>query len=200
MDEYFKKPISFKLLEELPDSAKSLRSTRNHRPTGPMSGLARESSVQTTGIGNPMRKSSSAKPSCLVASTDVTVSNLEQRGWACIRACSDERALELLKKRNWDAVIIEGRHPSMSGFETMRAFRDWEKHNRVNRQQNVFLLCSGLNHDSMETNASYIHAPEGFDGALRSEQLVGDFQFLVRRESDPHSGVGSTLSIITHCI
>jgi len=156
---------------------------------------------------------SSRKPSCLYASSskgvDIGIRNLEKEGWSCKEVCSSEDALRLLKKRNWDAVIIDNNLAPHGGLEIVTLFREWERKNRINRQSNVFLKfsCSGTHNDIKESNGAAsslektmpaIQAPQGFDGGVRSEQLFEDFLAQIRRETDSLSGIGSSLSIISH--
>jgi len=213
MDLYFTKPIPLKVIKEFPDAANGLRRMKNSG-TGLSGALLQnlekkvalqDSPQQDTGSG-----SSSASPlSCLVAKTitpSPTVKALEDSGWRCVKVDSSEDALLCLKQRNWDAVIIDSDLAPLGGVSTIATFREWEKTNRINRQSNVFLHCPCLHNtsdsdsdDSIgDTTSSSIQAPPGFDGVIQSERLLEDFRDQVKTENDRHSGIGSSLSILTH--
>eukprot|EP00977_Amphora_coffeiformis_P013309 scaffold3426_cov145-Amphora_coffeaeformis.AAC.11 len=155
----------------------------------------------------------SRKPSCLYASSskeiDKGVRDLEKDGWLCKKVCCCEDALRLLKKRNWDAVVIDSNLAPNGGLEAVSQFREWERKNRINRQSNVLLKfnCLGSDNEAEESPGvaslvriamPAIQAPPGFDGGVRSEQLFEDFHAQIRRETDTFSGIGTSLSIISH--
>ena len=245
MDKYFTKPIPFKLLKDLSETADGIRQEKNPCPTTPAAHeqpaseslfderertvsleervrrledillLERGSStVQKEAVVDNCAQAdqSSRKPSCLFASSlnriGKVVRELEKEGWSCKEAHSSEETLHLLKKRNWDAVIIDSNISPCGGVEIVATFREWERKNRINRQSNVLLKfsCSGFDNDGDSPEISSpiqiampaIQAPPGFDGGVRSEQLFEDFHAQIRRETDSFSGVGSSLSIISH--
>ena len=114
---------------------------------------------------------------CLVASPtnhDAMHRMLEDKGWVVETVHSSDKALELLQRRNWDAVIMDGEAglSPLSSFLCIQEFREWERHNRVNRQNNVYLRCP---RDCPSTSATYVHPPRGVDGVLPPAPSWDDF-------------------------
>jgi len=97
------------------------------------------------------------KRHCLITTLDKSMipASIDEN-WQCEHVPHD-KALELLKVRNWDAVVMD-----LAGVEIMKQFRIWESHNRIRRQNNVFLLAS-----VPFSSSCLVHPPAGMDGVLQ---------------------------------
>jgi len=116
-------------------------------------------------------------PICLIAeppSNTVMKEAVENLGWCAVQVYDGEDALRLLKIRNWDAVFVENEIARLSGTGCLARFRQWEKENRVARQNNVYLLST----DFVPSPAESVLAvyPDGFDGALGKPILMKDLK------------------------
>jgi CheY-like chemotaxis protein len=182
LDGFMSKPVTIKMLKELGESEPvsiiaqrldALVSYSNHfsGEAGAVSGtenaiiLTQPSS--TDGSENPV-------PVCLIASLDFgdSIANIfESNGWKCevVRDCGG--AMKHLKMRNWDAVLLDEDLLPTSASHCTTEFRRWEAGNRVNRQKNLFILCSMCATDNDESVV--VQAPSGFDGAI-SKRLCWD--------------------------
>ena len=109
---------------------------------------------------------------CLIATSDEKVAELvkaaaRDQGWHAITARNGEEALNLMKKRNWGAVLLDSDTAELSGLSCVSRFRVWEKQNRVHRQKNVHLLTSGLTSCTrLHGYLSELQLPMGVDAAL----------------------------------
>lgn len=134
-----------------------------------------------------VEQSKGSRQWCLVATARASdlprsVVTLERMGWKCQLTHDSNETLELLKSRNWDAVLVDDTLRPDPGVACIATFREWEKVNRVNRQNNVFLEClAGLECPSPSAPLCYVQAPAGFDGALNFPLRWQDFETLVTR-------------------
>jgi CheY-like chemotaxis protein len=108
------------------------------------------------------------------------LTKLESNGWKVIVVHDGNDALRLLQMRNWDAVLIDDDLPVIAGTPCVTKFREWEQSNRVNRQQNVCLVCDG-DIPSPGDKASVIQPPAGIDGVLRKPVQWKDLNYFIKR-------------------
>jgi CheY-like chemotaxis protein len=103
-------------------------------------------------------------PICLLVEDCTAVAKammncIKRQNWQVSLAQDGKTALELLKSRIWDVVFMDDQLPILSGSTCVVNFRDWEKGNRMSRQNNLF-LCSA---DAHRDDALSL---QGFDGIL----------------------------------
>lgn len=103
-------------------------------------------------------------PICLLVEDCTAVAKammncITRQNWQVYLAQDGKTALELLKSRTWDVVFMDDQLPIISGSTCVVNFRDWEKGNRMSRQNNLF-LCSA---DAHRDDALSL---QGFDGIL----------------------------------
>ena len=126
---------------------------------------------------------------CLIATDRPTqqphdvLRKLEFNGWKAVVVHDGQEALRLLRMRNWNAVLIDDDLPMISGAKCMIDFRQWEERNRVNRQKNVFFVCSYPVPSPFE-ESSVVQPPFGFDGVLGKPVSWDDMQCLVQKKKD----------------
>ena len=191
MNDYRPKPLTLDVLQSLErsrqgmercESTDTVASVRNRRCPSPTSRRLLDSHHGQS-------------KACLVATSDPVGRSLidqaaTQYGWTCISADSGDETLDLLKRRNWGAALLDN---DLVAMHCIQEFRVWEKRNRVHRQSNIFLMSSDLNTiaDARSHEArAYVQAPDGVDGAInkppRKEDLEGLF---IMRKSDnlPHA-------------
>lgn len=126
---------------------------------------------------------------CLIAasmsgSVGVDVLNrLESHGWRYSVVNDGAEALEMMKKRNWDAILLENELTPISGIVCMNRFREWEHGNRVNRQKNAFFM-SHASLPSPTVQSCVVQAPSGFDGVLPKPVVWKDLKYLLDRGSE----------------
>ena len=135
-------------------------------------------------------------PVCLIASLDFgdsTATIFETNRWKCevVRDCGG--AMKFLKRRNWDAVLLDEDLLPTSASHCTTEFRRWEAGNRVNRQKNLFILCSMCATDNDES--AVVQAPSGFDGAISRRLCWDEFESLVLKNNG--ADARSTKSIIS---
>lgn len=110
-------------------------------------------------------------PVCLIATDTPSqysvpiARSLEREGWTVVVAHDGNEALRLLQTRNWNAVLVYDNLPLIPGSLCVDRFRTWEQQNRVNRQRNMFMICSSPI-PSLFDKTSVIQPPTGFDGVL----------------------------------
>lgn len=117
---------------------------------------------------------------CLIAVRDNDAFGLARltearRGWKSLIVHDGEDALHALKKRNWDAVLLDEKLPLMSGRKTTEEFRAWEKENRVNCQTNMFIL----------TASTKAEVPCGANGVLQKPVDVREFEQMLVKAEEP---------------
>jgi CheY-like chemotaxis protein len=204
LDDFKSKPVTIKMLKELSESQPvsviaqrldALVPSLNHfsREAGAVRGTEKTiiSSQPSSADGseNPVRV-------CLIASLDFgdsTATIFETNGWKCevVRDC--EGATKLLKLRNWDAVLLDEDLLPTSASHCTTDFRRWEAGNRVNRQKNLFILCSMCATDN--DKSVVVQAPSGFDGAISRRLCWDEFESLVLKNNGTDDQ--SPASIIT---
>lgn len=201
MDDFRSKPFTMKILQELDESPK-LEAARlmifkfegarvESTSTEPAT-----SDPTTTGKGLP-----SQQQSCLMAMAraDATsgdaVVRMRKEGWDVTIMENGPSALEALKSRNWAAVVLDDCLPGLSGNQCVERFRQWESQNRVNRQDNLFIVCTDVVLSSPGT--CELLPPAGFDGALDRNTGWDDLQSLMERHKHSQSAMRDGLSIVT---
>jgi CheY-like chemotaxis protein/GAF domain-containing protein len=99
-------------------------------------------------------------------------------GWETVVVPDGESVLQSLRKRNWDAVLIDDDIPILSSTVCITEFRKWEKKYRVNGQRNIFLMCNG-DIPSPFDKTSVVQPPSGFDNVLGKPVEWNDMRFLI---------------------
>jgi len=116
---------------------------------------------------NTHHKSSKTQEACLIATDESTEEDVAQivqeSGWLAVKASSKGDFLDKLRSRNWDAILLDGDLPAFS--TSIHEFREWESHNRVRRQSNLFMLSSGFT-KAGAPSLSKIELPSGIDGVI----------------------------------
>jgi CheY-like chemotaxis protein len=118
------------------------------------------------------------------------LTSLEAQGWEVVVVCDGIDALRLLQTRNWNAVLIDEDLPLLSGRGCISKFRDWETQNRVNRQQNIFIVVD-LDIPSPLDGTSLVQPPYGFDFVLRKPVMWNDMKHFLQK-----GGMQKELSIV----
>ena len=99
-------------------------------------------------------------------------------------------ALQLLKSQNWGAVMIDSSFSDFVDVKCVREFRAWEQDNRVNRQDNVFLLDAS----ALEPRLACVQdLPDGIDAVLRKPVQEHDVGNLIRRIDDDTCGASKII-------
>lgn len=104
-------------------------------------------------------------PICLLVEDCTSVAKammncIKRQNWQVHLAQDGNSALDLLKSRRWNIILMDDQLPIMSGSECVLKFREWEqKENRKFRQNNLFLCSADAHHDD---DLSIL----GFDGVL----------------------------------
>jgi CheY-like chemotaxis protein len=122
---------------------------------------------------------------CLVVApqNEVTASarHLEQNGWKTCTAVNSQDALELLKSRNWGAVLVDDKIlPSATAC--IDSFRQWESETRVNSQKNIFMLSSCDFGCLGPSDRRSLIPPSGFQGVLNMPVPWDTFEHLVGQD------------------
>jgi CheY-like chemotaxis protein len=204
LDDFKSKPVTIKTLKELSESQPisiiaqrldALVSHSNHfsGETGAVSGTEKTniSTHRSSADG-----SENPAPVCLIASLnfgDSTANIFESNGWKYEVVGDCGSATRLLKLRNWDAVLLDEDLLPTSASHCTTEFRQWEAGNRVNRQKNLFLLCSMCATENDES--AIVQAPSGFDGAISRRLCWDEFETLVLKNNGAEDR--SPMSIIT---
>lgn len=190
MDDFRPKPITIKTLQEL-DECSEMDRVRERLSKMDNSGESKT-------CLEPTCEASKTK-SCLMATardeSASTAKKMISAGWQITIADDGLRALESLKSRNWDAVILDDHLPRLTGNECVEEFRAWESQNRVNRQDNLFIVCTDVVLANTETK---MMAPAGFDGAVDSRMSWSQLESMMSKRTDRSGGSMRTgLSIVT---
>jgi len=120
----------------------------------------------------PHSASDDKVPFCLIATDRVSlrfnsaIPKLQDEKWKVEVVEDGQQALEKLKSRNWNAVLIDDNLAIMPGAVCVDEFRVWEQQTRVNRQRNLFMVCSS-DIPSCLDDSSTVLPPTGFNGVLR---------------------------------
>ena len=214
MNDFKPKPITMKTLQTL-DESKEMEQVRAMLSkmccggsSGGEAGTNSPPQLRNSIHGTP--KSDEAQSanqkrarSCLMATS--TSSNNESvacaekmrsSGWEVTIVHSGTSALEQLKTRNWGAVILDDDLPNLSGNQCVEAFRAWERQNRVNRQDNMFIVCTDV---YLANPEACMLPPAGFDGAVGKQVSWERLQTLMAKQdaSCQQSGMREGLSIVT---
>jgi CheY-like chemotaxis protein/signal transduction histidine kinase len=99
-------------------------------------------------------------------------------GWQIVIVPDGESVLHNLRKRNWDAVLIDDDIPILSSTVCITEFRKWEKKYRVNGQRNIFLICNG-DIPSPFDKTSMVQPPSGFDNVLGKPVEWNNMKFMI---------------------
>ena len=193
MDDFRPKPITIKTLQEL-DECPEMDRIRDLLSKMSAPELSRQKS-------NPSSLPQKCKKSCLMATARVgaeeceTAKNMTNTGWQVTIVNSGTRALEHLKLRNWDAVILDDDLPSLPGNACVEEFRSWEGKNRVNRQDNLFIVCTDV---LLQNPKTKMLPPAGFDGAVDSQVSWEQIQSMMNEQTcQSTDGLRAGLSIVT---
>jgi len=144
---------------------------------------------------------------CLMATnfeiSDSFLRVMQCHGWQIRFADNCLEAMDLMKERNWDAVVIGDTlcsppaasrvcpaDSSWCAAQFVAEFRSWESSNRFNRQRNVFLHCSCYSAPEVGSDlmggskaSVLIQPPPGFDGASNIDLQWDDFNRLVTQQN-----------------
>ena len=108
----------------------------------------------------------SAKQSCLIVENKPSEDDVhsikrlvELNGWKSLVVTSAEDAVRMLKMRSWGVVIVDNDLPFHSGMSCIARFRDWETHNAVSKQKDIYIMS--------RDSYTPLSLPTGFDGALK---------------------------------
>jgi len=187
MNAYRPKPVSFEDLRLLQGGA--LEEAVEEQNNASSSGTLTMASSPSTVAGMMHARSESrcilslapqVERVCLIATSDEKVAELvkaaaRDQGWHAVVAKNGEEALNLMKKRNWGAVLLDSDTAELSGLSCVSRFRVWEKQNRVHRQKNVHLLTSGLTSCTrLHGYLSELQLPMGVDAGLGKPVLKED--------------------------
>lgn len=117
---------------------------------------------------------------CLVVEGSTVISKLAEIasatiGWQVVSVLDSDDALDLLKVRNWDAVLVDD---DLGCSRCISNFREWEKKHRVNRQKNV-ILVSAKYAPNQDAGTSF-QTPTGFDGALAKPIELNSLQSFLK--------------------
>ena len=106
----------------------------------------------------------------------LTALALRERGFTLVEAGSGERALELLRERTPDIIVLDAMMPGgLDGFDTCRALR------LLSGYENVpVLMLTGLDDDASITRAYQAGATDFFVKATQWSLLAGRLHYLLR--------------------
>lgn len=190
MNDFRPKPLTDKDLQEIFDSQDfeyvssrldSIEAQR--RPDGEQKGI--------TDSSNLSERSESLRPLyCLIAEEGSVLSKLAEmhatsRALKIVTVHDGETALQLLKMRNWDAVFLDDEMAGLISSKCVTNFREWEKKNRVKRQNNVVQMSSSFIPKVQDSTS--VQLPSGFDAAVGkpiSAEILFDFLDDIRRGGD----------------
>ena len=235
MDDFQSKPVTMKTLKILNESDKLRQTTavldrtlaffnENVAPrsgatvvTGAVPAAFGKQSEESTGINDYSESTTSAKfvgrqPVCLIArdSSHVATKDMKEiaegRGWQVAIVDDGEDALRLLKMRNWDAVFLDEEIARLSGARCVSRFREWEKDNRIARQDNLIYMSSQLIPTPSSTTPTWLgtnqtlrsqNHPRGFDGAIGKPVLAKDLSTLLQHAESNVKDHSSSASILS---
>ena len=174
MDSYKPKPLTYKGLKDIVDACeKNQQNLLSHKGDN---GRNYEQSVERYREQPKM---------CLIASKDdcYDLARLtEARGWKSLIVHDGDDALQALKKRNFDAVLLDEKLPHLSGRKCVAEFREWERENRVNSQTDVFILMAPK---KGEASNGVIQIPQGANGVMQKPVQPKKFERLLRKAEEP---------------
>ena len=158
MNKYFSKPITLKTLREIAVSKEVVSMSKKID-------IETSENISTDDISSEFASDYSSTYACLIADDSSSVTKclsrfIERKGWITRIVHNGVDALELLKTRNWDVVILNDKMSELSGSNCAKTFRIWERGNRVARQNGIYLMS-----ESLLPNSETL-TPEGFDGLI----------------------------------
>ena len=126
---------------------------------------------------------------CLLATRDgenakELEGHIAEIGWHCVVTHSGYETLRLLKTRNWGAVILDSDISDLNGLKCISSFRQWEKHNRVHRQNNMFLMGVDSKKRQESDQMFMIQLPEGVDAAVERPTNRNELACILNRIVD----------------
>jgi CheY-like chemotaxis protein len=176
MDCYYSKPITMETLKILAHDIEEYSNCTPLKTT--RAELATTSSPTSTFAVKRRRTYSDAadRKSCLVACcNEIDASTvchvLQEHDWTIKIAKHSKVVLELLKERNWGLVFVDSDRIGHDNISCMHEFRVWEKHHRVRRQRNIYLLMVDL---PQPRTSSLLQLPAGVDGAVHKPARPDD--------------------------
>lgn len=213
LSEYRPKPFNLEELRELKKTCllnhrAQLASVNDSSPTLKSIERPHQSHKRTSSGSVVPSSASSLHPGqkvCLVVTCDKSKKlELEgaicSTGWHCHVAHSEDEALNLLKARNWGAVMIDIDMPEMmNGLECIPTFREWEKHNRVHRQKNLLIMGEYVKswHENEQT-LNLVQLPAGVDGAVDKPKSKDELASILKTLSDQRNTFEEE-DIVTSC-
>jgi CheY-like chemotaxis protein len=178
MDSFLSKPVTLDVVKQLVKDEKLLHASKLLDNVFDKNNVP-ESLNFATDLPVP---GSETGLSCLIAEASKNVSLMmskaaESKGWIAVVVEDGNKALSLMKSRNWNSVFISDDLPKLAGLQCIDEFRQWEKDNRVAKQKNVILVCNYCvaPPSSTSTGRSCAVFPIGFDGALSTPIDLRDF-------------------------
>lgn len=204
MDGFKSKPITMKILQNLDESPKMdlvrQRLDKLYWENQEQCLVETEASPSLdhsqTGLDNSV---TTQRKSCLMATVRSNAKagiaqKMTDEGWDVTIVKNGKKALDRLKSLNWGAVVLDDELPQLSGNQCVEEFRAWERQNRVNRQDNIFIVCT---HVVLSDPDTCMLPPAGFDGAVGGEVSWNHLQSLISRQRSSNSVMRNGLSIVT---
>jgi CheY-like chemotaxis protein len=194
MDDFRSKPVTYKVLVDLKSSKEFDRVSMELDNLGQEIETLKRRKIAPAPA--PKRTDSDYDHHvCLVLEGSTVITKIaematEGKGWKIVPVQDGESALQLLRMRNWDAVLLDDELSSSS--RCMAAFREWEKNHRVNRQNNVLLISSNFVLPHNETGSSF-QVPTGFDGALGKPLRLPSLQSFLDKAAQKSSCFSSDI-------
>lgn len=183
MDSYKPKPLTYQGLKDLVDACEKnqqnlISNTLDRIDKNPLSSKIEKYGILSDGIEEPKM--------CLIASkddTNILAQLAEAKGWKSLIVHDGEDALQALKKRNWNAVLLDEKLPLLAGGKCAAEFREWERDNRVNCQKNLIIMSSPKNLDEGDGEFSTVNrlVPRGSDGILNKPVQLNEFEEILTR-------------------
>ncbi len=128
----------------------------------------------------PIADALPARPEVLLVDDDevnllLTALALRERGFDIVEASSGEMALQLLRRRTPDIIVLDAMMPGLDGFDTCLALR------RMPGYENApVLMLTGLDDDASITRAYEAGATDFFVKATQWSLLAGRLHYLLR--------------------
>lgn len=104
---------------------------------------------------------------------------LEKDGWKIVVVHDESDTSRVLKMRNWDLVLIDEVLQNPAKRDWIAKYRLWEHEHRISRQRNVVLL-SDYDVPSPSDQYAFVHAPDGFNYAIRKPVSWGDLSHILK--------------------
>lgn len=182
MDGYYSKPLALKILKEIAVSERvqENRKVIDEKHQERLNQRSTTCKMQDSEIDDGSNASISSSscndksaPLCLIAEDSTSIRQtmakcISLNGWRSTIVNNGEDALQLLKKRSYDAVFLDDNMASC-----ILKFREWEAENRVARQRCVYLISGSY------SPKKHSILPHGFDGALGKPVKVKELSDLL---------------------